>query len=169
MSELKKLLPGEKYTTISGEEIVVYPIPFAKTLDYIDAIAALVNKITSSGIKVGKLLEKDTTAINVTVLFKLAFEEVIILMSLVLAKPKEWFTESIDFADGCALLDIIIKQNIDNERAKKNLKALMGRFRSLLQTPSKRSSAQDTRGPKSEDIQETRSDSSQKASSSSEN
>lgn len=165
MNELKKLLPGEKYITVSGEEIVVTPIPFAKTIDYVDAISELVRRITGSGVNVDKLLDKTSSSLDIVLLFKVAFEEVINLMALVLDKPKEWFTESIDFADGCALLKIIIEQNVDNDRAKKNLKALIAQLSSLLQMPSKPSLAPDIPGPKSKDIQKDKSDSSPKASS----
>jgi hypothetical protein len=167
MSELKKLLPGEKYTTVSGEKIIVSPIPFGKTIDYVDAISAIMQRITGSGLNVATLLNKDSS-IDTVAIFKVAFEEVVNLMSLVLGKPKEWFTESIDFSDGCALLEIIIRQNVDNERAKKNLKALTGRFSSLLQIPFKSSLAQAIAGQKSKDIQPERSNSLQKAPSSSE-
>jgi len=166
MEELRKLLPGEKYFTVTGEEISVNPIPFGKTIEYVDALSALIQKVVASGLDIEKIFNKES-GIIVASLFKVAFKEIINLMSIVLEKPKEWFTESIDFSDGCALLEIIIRQNIDNDRAKKNLKSFMGRLRSLLQIPSRSSSAPGIDGQKSKDTQENKSDSSQKVSSSS--
>jgi len=164
-NELKLLLPGEEYVTACGEKLSIRPVPFGKTIQYIDAISAIISKIVSSGINPEKLMSNDLSGINVALIMKTAFEETIGLMALLLDRPVEWFQQKIDFADGCALLEIIIRQNIDNERAKKNLKTLSLRFSSLFQIPSRSSSAPGIDGKTSKDTQKTKSDSSQKASS----
>lgn len=159
MDELKTLLPGEPFTLSNGETIIVSPVPFGKLRMFSDAVAKLFQKLSETGLKIDSIEDW-------RVIFDVAFEETLNIMSLVLDRPRQWF-DTIDLADGLGLLSIIIEQNF-NERAKKNLKRILERVSGLLQIQSRPSSPQGTGGQTSSDTQQNKSDASQKASSSSE-
>lgn len=142
--EIKTLLPGEQYTTLSGETVTIAPVPFGKMRIYQDAI----NKLFKTAMDGGMNAEQFSEQIDYARLMVAAFDEVVALLGLIMDKPRDWFDNSIDFADGIALLEIVIRQNFDNERAKKNLSSLIQRGNSLLQTLSPSSSAKATAGQK---------------------
>jgi hypothetical protein len=131
--EMKTLLPGRNITLSNGEEVWVAPVPFGKSLMFADAVTALFEKLGDKGLKLENLNDWKT-------LFKVAFEETLGIMGLVLDKPREFF-DGIDLADGLELLDVIIEQNY-SERAKKNIRSLLDRLGSQLPTQSRFSSAQ---------------------------
>lgn len=159
MDDLKTLLPGEQYTLSNGETVIVSPVPFGKLRMFSDAVAKLFQKLSETGLKIDSIDDWK-------VIFDVAFEEILNIMSIVLDRPREWF-DTIDLADGLGLLDIIIEQNF-NDRAKKNLKRFLGRISGILQTQSRPSSQQVTGGQTSSDTQQSRSGHSQKVSSNSE-
>lgn len=140
--EIKKLLPGEEYTTLSGEKLTISPVPFGKMRIYQDAI----NKLFQAAMSGGVTLEGES--MDYAGMLSAAFEEVMALLGLILDRPRDWFDSAIDFADGCALLEIVVRQNFDNDRAKKNLSSLLQRANSLLQTLSPSSSAKATASQK---------------------
>lgn len=143
-TELSKLLPGEGYTTTSGEKVLICPVPFGKLRLFSSAVAGLLARLQQSGFQLAEIDDYRR-------LFDIAFEEVLGIMMLVLDKPREWF-DGIDIGDGLAMLDIMISQNF-NERSKKNLAAFMEKIKALWQTPSRSSSAADIDGQTSSDTQ----------------
>lgn len=157
MDELKTLLPGKSFTLTTGETIIVSPVPFGKLRIFSEAVAALLKRLSESGMKIESIDDW-------RVIFDIAFEEAIKIMSLVLGKPREWF-DSISLADGLGIINIIIEQNF-NENTKKNLKGLVEKLNSLLQTQSRPSSPQATPGEKSSVIQQSKLEPSAQASSS---
>ncbi|MEW6485792.1 MAG: hypothetical protein AB1423_14465 [Pseudomonadota bacterium] len=157
--DIKKLLPGKRITLTTKERVEIRPVPFGKLPAFTESVAELFSKLRSVGLKLEEIEDWK-------VVLEVAAEETIRIMAFVIGKPREWFDE-IDIADGLEILNIIIEQNL-TERAKKNLKALLERWSSLLPTRSRHSSPQDTRGAISEDTPSIKSDSSPGASSSSE-
>lgn len=146
--ELKILLPGEQFSLSNGDTIMVSPIPFGKLRLFSGAVASLMQKLSEQGLKLEGINDYQ-------VIFDVAFEETLKIMSLALDRPREWF-DAIDLADGLGLLNIIIGQNF-NDRSKKNLKGLLQKMGGLLQTQSRPSSPQATHGPKLRAIQPNRS------------
>ena len=153
--EIKNLLPGKRLTLSTREKIEIKPVPFGKLPEFTESVAKLFSKINATGMKIDSIEDWK-------VLFETAAEETIQLMGFVIEKPRPWFN-GIDIADGLEILDTIIEQNL-NERAKKNLKALLARWSSLLPTQSKPSLQQDIPGATSEDIPLSKSDASTKVS-----
>lgn len=138
--ELKTLLPGETYTLKTGERVIVQPVPFGKLRVFSGAIASLLSRLSETGTSLKDI--KDWRN-----LFDVAFEEIIGIMGLVLDKKREWF-DTIALSDGIGLLELVIKQNID-EGTKKNISALTERVSTLLRTSSNSSSSRGTVGKKS--------------------
>lgn len=122
--ELKRIFPQEIYKLEFGEEVSVSPVPFGKLARFGEALAAVVQKLTLSGVNLEKLTVEDVGRV-----FGVAFEEIIAIMGLVLDKDKEWFNQ-ITMADGLGLLALIVKQNF-NEETKKKLAALLQRIPSI--------------------------------------
>lgn len=147
--EMRSLLPGKRLTLSTKEKIEIKPVPFGKLPEFTESVATLFSKINATGLKIDTIQDWQ-------VLFEVAAEETIQLMGFVIEKPRPWFN-GIDIADGLEILDTIIEQNL-NERAKKNLKALLARWSSLLPTQSKPLLPPDTPGAKSEDIPLSKSD-----------
>ena len=158
-NEMKTLLPGETITLLSGERVVIRPVPFGKLPEFFDDIDVLVKKFMGKG-DINLILSLITDAKS---LLTGAFEEVVRIAGKVINKKRAWWN-TIDIADGIAIVNVILKQNIDNERAKKNLKELIMRGTSLLQTQSKPSSALDIAGKISSDTHPDKSGPSQQAS-----
>jgi len=117
--ELKTLLPDTEFILESGEPVAVRPVPFGKLNLFSEAVAALMMKVTGSGLKMKK-------AEDWKVLFDIAFEETMKIMGLVIDKPRKWF-DSISISDGIGILNIIIEQNL-KEEAKKNIQSLWKKF-----------------------------------------
>ena len=134
-SELKDLLPGETITLLNGGQVTIRPVPFGKLPDFFEDIGAVVKKIFE---KKGTLsLLTDSQALLST-----AFEEVVRIAGKIIHKKRSWF-DTIDIADGLTIVNVIIEQNLDNPRVKKNLTELKDRMTSLLRTPSSSLSAKD--------------------------
>jgi hypothetical protein len=161
--ELKKLLPGESYPLPNGETVMIRPVPFGKLRVFSEAVASFFEKLQGRGQDKGqdKVLKLESVQ-DYKTLFDTAAEEVLGIMALVLDKPREWF-DTIDIPDGLGILAVIVEQNL-NERAKKNLQLLLGKFSSLSQTASRPSSSTDTPLKKSKAIPSSRSDASPTAS-----
>jgi hypothetical protein len=121
--ELKTLLPVEIVTLSDGTGVDVSPVPFGKLMIFTDSVASLLKKLKTKGIEL-------KTIDDWSILFKVAFEEVVAIMGLVLDKDRAWFN-TISSVDGLALLDKIFEQNL-NEDAKKKIGNLTNRVRSLL-------------------------------------
>ena len=139
--ELKDLLPGEDYSLEASQVLRVKAIGFGKLPRFSDAVSNLFKKVQATDL--GDLS-------NMGAVFKVAFEEVVQVMMLVLNKDREWF-DGISVADGIGLAEIIVRQNI-TEKTKKNLAALVSKGGSLLRTQSKPLSAPATDGKTSSDI-----------------
>jgi len=107
----------------NGETLEIKPIPFGKLSYFSDVIAGIIHKVANSG---GSL---ETTE-DFTALLQTATEEVILLMSKVIDKPREWF-DTISIADGFAILNTIIDLNV-TEEAKKNFSLVTGWLGRLL-------------------------------------
>lgn len=132
--EIRELLPGETVTLLNGVQVVIRPVPFGKLPDFFEDIAALLKKF----------LEKSTIDLltDGEALMATAFEEIVRIAGKIIGKRRPWFN-TIDIADGIAIVNVIIAQNIDNARTKKNLAELLQRGRSLLPTSSSSSLAED--------------------------
>jgi hypothetical protein len=131
-NEIKGLLPGENITLLSGERVVIRPVPFGKLPEFFEDVDSLVKKFPKG--KINLITDAQS-------LLSLAFEEVIRIAGKVIGKRRAWWN-TIDIADGIAIVNVVLKQNIDNERAKKNLMELITRATSLLPTQSRSLSAE---------------------------
>lgn len=132
-SEINRLFPGTTHRLEwSGEAIEIKPVPFGKLKVFSDSIASLFARIQELGV------ENFADPSSWSSLLEVAAEEIVQLESLILGKPLEWF-DTISIADGIAIFDIILQQNI-TESTKKNLGSLIARLGSALQTSSKDSS-----------------------------
>jgi hypothetical protein len=132
-NEIKTLLPGENITLLSGERVVIRPVPFGKLPEFFEDIDALVRKFLGKG--------NINLITDAKFLLQVAFEEVIRIAGKIIGKRRAWWN-TIDIADGIAIVNVILRQNIDNERAKKNLTELIARGTSLLPTQYKPLSAE---------------------------
>jgi len=119
--ELKKLFPGVTYKLEDGSEVAVSPIPFGKLTVFSEAVTTIISKLQQEG-----LTEINTTD-EISLAFKVAFEEVLQLMMMVLKKDREWF-DTISTPDGLGLATIIVEQNF-GEKTKKNAQALLEKFK----------------------------------------
>lgn len=149
--ETKDLLPGETYNLLNGGRVVIRPVPFGRIPDFFDDIEALLKKFIEKS--------KIELLTDAGILLKVAFEETLKIAGRIINKKRAWFN-TIDIADGIAIVNIILKQNIDNDRSKKNLRELLERAGSLLRTSSKPSSAPATDLKTSKDTHQGKSDSS---------
>jgi len=113
---MSRLIPGEAYRLrkIDGEEEVLWvkPVPFGKLRLFSSALLSLTNKVQEAGIS--DIREPASWP----VIFDLAFEEVLDVMSMVLEKDKDWF-DTILPASGVELIGIIINQNLTEDLKKK--------------------------------------------------
>lgn len=133
--EVKILLPGEDVTLSTGEKVTVSPVPFGKLGAFTSAVASLFIKLQAQKIDI-------TDLSNLNGLLKVATEETMAIMGLVLGKDRQWF-DRITIADGAALLNLIVKQNISDD-SKKNIIELAGTISTLFQTASSTSSGAGT-------------------------
>jgi len=164
MDDELKVLLGETYTTGSGEIITLGKVPFGKLHIFSSAVASLLEKVDKLRFSVLGLSNDKNDKQIVALLLESAFEEMVQIMGLLLNKPREWF-DSLDPSDGIEIAYKLYLKNLD-DRAKKNLAALLKTAISQLQTLSKASSQQATPGMTSEDTTLTRSGLSPEASSS---
>jgi len=134
--DIKNLLPEETLDLSTGERLVIHPVPFGKIPEFFGDVGALVRKFLTGG--------NPALLANAEELLTTAFEETVRIAGRIIKKKRAWFN-TIDIADGIAIVNVVLRQNIDNDRAKKNLAELAGRVKALLpsQTPFSLSSAQD--------------------------
>jgi hypothetical protein len=126
-ASLKTLLPTERIELSNGTGVEITPVPFGKMNIFSTSVASLVKTIRSKGIKLEDIDDWQ-------VLFDCAFEETVKIMGLVIDKDRDFFNQ-ISLAEGLAILDKIIEQNI-NDRVKKNITSLTNRVSLMLKTSS---------------------------------
>jgi hypothetical protein len=134
--DVKTLLPEVSVELSGDRRVLIGPVPFGKTPLFTGAISSLVQKVAGAGVNL-KDLE------NWEPLLKVAFEETVKVIGLVIDKPRPWF-DTISLSDGLEIIDVIVSQNFD-ERAKKKITKYRPRVESLLSTLSKTSLPADTR------------------------
>jgi hypothetical protein len=122
--ELKRIFPTESIKLDSGEEVSVSPVPFGKLAAFGEALSSIIGKLTVAGVDLEKLTHEDVGRI-----FGVAFEEIVLVMAMVLKKPREWF-DTITLSDGISLITVILRQNF-NDDTKKKLAALLPRIPSI--------------------------------------
>ena len=122
--ELKRIFPAEIYKLGSGEEVSVSPVPFGKLVAFGEALASIVAKLTLAGVDLENLKPEDLGRA-----FAVAFDEIVMVMAMVLKKDREWF-DHITLADGLGLLTVIIQQNF-NDDVKKKFADLLPRIPSV--------------------------------------
>jgi hypothetical protein len=127
MEELKRIHPEVVYTLETGEQVTVSPIGFRKLGRFGQAVISIFGKLREAGVDVSKLELTDQSTIALAL--SLAFDEVVDLMAVILGKDMDWF-EKLSPVDGALILEIMIKQNW-NENTKKKLTDLLGRIQSV--------------------------------------
>jgi hypothetical protein len=153
-----KLLLGEPYTCSNGDIVTLGKVPFGKLNIFSEMSVSLFQKVDDLQVQLVSVDAKKA----IEILFTQAFEEMVSLMGLLLNKPREWF-DTIDASDGIEIAMKLYEKNFD-DKVKKNLKAILQKFISQLQTRFKLSSPPGIPGTTSEDTPSTRSTPSPEAS-----
>lgn len=136
--ETKIILPEEIFELSTGEKVTISPLSFADLILHSDLVVSLISKIE----ELKDLLKDADDKTALKVMFRGAAEEVLELMTIVLGKPREWFS-TIKYSDGLGIFAVIYEQNAD-ELSKKNLTRLLGSMFSQSRISSSSSSLADT-------------------------